>query len=175
MHACIHVPDRRCIERRNQGRGLCLLYDCTHTRSLASSVKLGKDAAGVIARRATPPNGFGLASSARQISQRCSLDLDVSTLRQVKNDFLALLKEQKGLNRHSHWGDFKKKLDSDPRYKAVDSSSRREEWFRDYTRKLDNTVRESSKDLLDREKKERQEASIREREKAVKEALSSSL
>ncbi|KAG5451190.1 transcription elongation regulator, partial [Clonorchis sinensis] len=95
----------------------------------------------------------------------------------VKSDFLSLLKETKGLSRHSHWSEVKRKIDADPRYKAVDSSSRREDWFRDFVRKLDENPpsRESSDSRKEREKKERQEASIREREKEVKEALSSSL
>ncbi|VDN13596.1 unnamed protein product [Dibothriocephalus latus] len=54
----------------------------------------------------------------------------------VKSDFISLLKEQK-LSRHSHWSDIKKKIGSDPRYRAVDSSSRREDWFKEYVRKLE--------------------------------------
>ncbi|CAH8542609.1 unnamed protein product [Dicrocoelium dendriticum] len=95
----------------------------------------------------------------------------------VKSDFLALLKEQKHISRHSHWSEVKRKIDSDPRYKSVDSSSKREDWFRDYIRKLDENPpsRENSESRKEREKKERQEASLREREREVKEALSSSL
>ncbi|KAA3677206.1 transcription elongation regulator 1 [Paragonimus westermani] len=95
----------------------------------------------------------------------------------TKADFLNLLKEQKYLSRHSHWGDIKRRIDTDPRYKAVDSSSRREDWFRDFIRKLEETppAREDSGSRKEREKKERQEASIREREREVKEALSTSL
>nr|CAK32500.1 transcriptional cofactor CA150 [Schistosoma mansoni] len=95
----------------------------------------------------------------------------------VKIDFFNLLKEQKSINRYTHWTDVKRKLDTDPRYKAVDSSSKREDWFREFIRKLDDVpvVREDSYTRKEREKKERQEASLREREKEVKEALSSSL
>merc|ERR1712045_969763 len=50
---------------------------------------------------------------------------------QAKKDFMALLKEfsenpEHSLDRHSRWNGIKKKLDSDSRYKAVDSSSLRE-------------------------------------------------
>ena len=54
----------------------------------------------------------------------------------MKADFIALLKETDGLNRDSRWSETKKKIDSDPRYKAVDSSSRREDWFYDYIKRL---------------------------------------
>ena len=56
----------------------------------------------------------------------------------MKSDFLQLLKEQSYLERHSRWSESKKKIDSDPRYKAVDSSSRLEDWFRDYVKTLDD-------------------------------------
>ncbi|KAL7061486.1 hypothetical protein AAHC03_01861 [Spirometra sp. Aus1] len=94
----------------------------------------------------------------------------------VKSDFISLLKEQKNLSRHSHWSDIKKKIGSDPRYRAVDSSSRREDWFKEYVRKLEeSTAREDSEARKEREKRERQEASIRKREKEVKEALSNTM
>jgi len=55
----------------------------------------------------------------------------------VKADFFELLKETTELDRHSRWTDIKKKLDEDPRYKAVDSSTRREDWFKDYVRAIE--------------------------------------
>lgn len=92
----------------------------------------------------------------------------------VRQDFVWLLKEQGGeLTRSSRWSDVKKKMDSDPRYRAVDSSSRREEWFRDFVRHLDED--EDEDERKEREKRERQENSLREREKEVKEALASTL
>ena len=59
---------------------------------------------------------------------------------QIKVDYLAMLKEMKNLSRHSSWTKTKEKLSSDSRYKAVDSSSKREDWFRDYIKYLDNEV-----------------------------------
>ncbi|CAK1597607.1 unnamed protein product, partial [Parnassius mnemosyne] len=50
---------------------------------------------------------------------------------QVKSDFIALLKE-KSVGRHSRWAEIKKKVDLDPRYKAVESSTLREDYFREY-------------------------------------------
>lgn len=59
---------------------------------------------------------------------------------QVKVDYIAMLKEFIELTRHSSWTRTKDKLASDPRYKAVESSSKREDWFRDYIRHLDVEV-----------------------------------
>lgn len=55
----------------------------------------------------------------------------------MKTNFMQLLKETSDIDRQSKWSDIKKKIDSDPRYKAVDSSSRREDWFKDYARTLE--------------------------------------
>ncbi|CAM1317070.1 TCERG1 (predicted), partial [Pycnogonum litorale] len=91
----------------------------------------------------------------------------------LKKDFVELLKEQTSLDKNSHWSDVKKTVDTDPRYKAVDSSSQREDWFRGYisTLKSDSDI-ESNKE---REKQERIETSIREREKEVQRTLSTHL
>lgn len=45
----------------------------------------------------------------------------------------------------------KKSIDADPRYKAVDSSSTREDWFKDYTSKL-SPPQSSDKDASDKDK-----------------------
>lgn len=67
----------------------------------------------------------------------------------------------------------KKKIDSDPRYKAVDSSSQREDWFRDYiARIIDPSEQEA---LKEKEKQDRIDASIREREREVQRTLSTHL
>ncbi|KAL1461069.1 hypothetical protein WDU94_013000, partial [Cyamophila willieti] len=55
---------------------------------------------------------------------------------QVRKDFLALLRETSEIDRHSRYSEIKKKIDSDPRYKAVDSGSLREDIFRDYIHEL---------------------------------------
>ena len=51
---------------------------------------------------------------------------------------MKLLKETSGLDRHSRWSEVKKKINSDPRYEAVDSSSRREDWFKDFVKNLED-------------------------------------
>jgi len=91
----------------------------------------------------------------------------------LKADFILLLKETSEIDRHSRWSDIKRKIDSDPRYKAVDSSSRREDWFKDYVKNLDDVS--DDEDQKHREKQERIEASLRKREEEVKKSLSSSL
>lgn len=55
-------------------------------------------------------------------------------------DFLAMLKESDIINKQSHWKKVKSKFDHDPRYKAVDSSSRREELFKEYLKELDKPL-----------------------------------
>ncbi|XP_013174367.1 PREDICTED: transcription elongation regulator 1 isoform X1 [Papilio xuthus] len=69
---------------------------------------------------------------------------------QVKNDFLALLKE-KNVGRHTRWAEIKKKIDSDPRYKAVESSTIREDYFREYC-KLAKDDRKKDKDGKEKER-----------------------
>ena len=68
----------------------------------------------------------------------------------MKKDFLELLKETSGLDRHSRWSDTKKRLDSDARYKAVDSSSRREDYFRDYVKSLKDSSKRDKSDRSER-------------------------
>ncbi|GBM20053.1 Transcription elongation regulator 1 [Araneus ventricosus] len=95
-----------------------------------------------------------------------------------KKGFIEYLKEQKNLDKHSRWGDVKKILSlEDPRYKAVDSSSLREEWFREYIGGCRGLSKDKEDDCVikDREKQERQEASIREREKEVQQSLATHL
>ncbi|ELT91022.1 hypothetical protein CAPTEDRAFT_223762 [Capitella teleta] len=105
--------------------------------------------------------------------RRKEKDESRSQKEKLKIDFFALLKEVKDLDRHSRWSDTKKKIDSDSRYKAIESSSRREDWFRDYIKHhLEDSDDEERKE---REKQERVEASLREREKEVQRSLSTSL
>ena len=53
-----------------------------------------------------------------------------------RHDFFQLLRDTPDITRHSKWNDVKRKIDHDPRFKAVDSSARREDWFKDYVRDL---------------------------------------
>lgn len=80
---------------------------------------------------------------------------------QVKKDFMAMLREQSDVDRHSHWSDVKRKVDSDARYKAVDSSSQREEWFREYCKIL----KEEKKRNKEKEREHKRERGEREKHK----------
>ena len=55
----------------------------------------------------------------------------------MKKNFVSMLKELKSLHRHSSWSETKKLLENDPRFKAIESSSRREDYFRDHCKQLD--------------------------------------
>ena len=48
--------------------------------------------------------------------------------------------------RHSRWSDVKKKLDSDSRYKNVDSSGLREDYFLDFIHDLKDEHKKKKKD-----------------------------
>uniref|UniRef100_A0A2A4K6J8 Transcription elongation regulator 1 n=1 Tax=Heliothis virescens TaxID=7102 RepID=A0A2A4K6J8_HELVI len=82
---------------------------------------------------------------------------------QVKTDFIALLKE-KGVDRHSRWVEAKKKIDTDPRYKAVESSTMREDYFKEYC-KLVKEERKKEKDGKESKKRERSSGKKEKREK----------
>lgn len=71
---------------------------------------------------------------------------------QIRKDFFDLLREHSEIDRHSRWSDVKKKLDSDSRYKLVDSSSLREDYFRDYIRILKDERRHRDREKSRKEK-----------------------
>lgn len=87
----------------------------------------------------------------------------------VKLDFFDLLASHH-LDAQSRWSKVKDKIESDPRYKAVESSSAREELFKQYIEKVvKNLDTEKEKEL---ERQARIEASLREREREVQKARS---
>ncbi|MEE6479521.1 hypothetical protein FKM82_012273 [Ascaphus truei] len=87
----------------------------------------------------------------------------------VRIDFFDLLSSHH-LEGQSRWSKVKDKIESDPRYKAVESSSTREELFKQYIEKLaKNLDTEKEKEL---ERQARIEASLREREREVQKARS---
>merc|ERR1712088_55179 len=70
--------------------------------------------------------------------------------KQTRKEFFAMLKESTGVDRHSHWSDVKKTLEGDSRYKAVESSSQKEDWFLDHIHDLKEDHRK------EKEKKKRE-------------------
>ena len=59
---------------------------------------------------------------------------------QLKDDFMQLLQDTPDIDRHSKWDDVKDKIDTDPRYLAVNSNSKRERWFNEYKHRLEVRV-----------------------------------
>ncbi|XP_059044967.1 transcription elongation regulator 1 [Achroia grisella] len=82
---------------------------------------------------------------------------------QVKSEFIALLKE-KSVDRHARWADAKKKVDSDPRYKAVESSTLKEDYFREYCK----LMKDERKKEKEGKEKERERTSSSKKDKKEK-------
>lgn len=53
---------------------------------------------------------------------------------QLKKEYFTLLKEL-NVTRNSSWSETKRAGEHDSRYKSIESSSRREDWFREYQSK----------------------------------------
>ncbi|XP_068572228.1 transcription elongation regulator 1 isoform X4 [Cebidichthys violaceus] len=87
----------------------------------------------------------------------------------VKLDFYDLLSEQHIEVGH-RWSKVKERLETDPRYKAVESSALREELFKQYMEKQAKSVDLDKERELERQA--RIEASLREREREVQKARS---
>lgn len=74
-----------------------------------------------------------------------------------------MLREHSDIDRHSRWPDVKKRIESDARYRAVENSILREDYFHDHCKILKNEKRKQ-KDK-DRERKERKEREKRDKDK----------
>lgn len=83
----------------------------------------------------------------------------------IHNDFEELLVEQK-LDNKAQWRKVRHKIEKDPRYKAVESSSQKEEWFKEHIEQI--YKKENADKEKEKEKQERIEASLREREREVR-------
>lgn len=55
----------------------------------------------------------------------------------LKKVYIAMLKEIKHLHRHSSWTETRKLIENDSRFKLLDSNTKREDYFRDYCKYLD--------------------------------------
>lgn len=78
---------------------------------------------------------------------------------QIKVEFAAMLQESEAITERSQWKKIKSLFDRDPRYKAVESSIQREEWFLEHVRSISNRTDP---------RQERIQASLKEREREVK-------
>ena len=93
---------------------------------------------------------------------------------------MQLLKEQSYLDRNSSWTETKDKIRDDHRYRALDSSSTKEDMFKHYISQLEPNRNsgsdvENSEHIKEREKQERIKASLIEREREVNRELSAHL
>lgn len=80
-----------------------------------------------------------------------------------------MLRENPDIDRHARWSDVKKKVDSDARYKAVESSTQKEDWFREYCKILkDEKKRQKEKDREHKREKEREKHKKRDKDKDEK-------
>ncbi|KRT84883.1 hypothetical protein AMK59_601 [Oryctes borbonicus] len=85
---------------------------------------------------------------------------------QVKKDFFTLLREHPDIDRHARWSDVKKKVDGDGRYKAVDSSGQREDWFREYCKILkDEKKKAKEKDKEHKREKDKEKHKKKDKDK----------
>ncbi|KAI8492876.1 transcription elongation regulator [Branchiostoma belcheri] len=82
----------------------------------------------------------------------------------VKQDFTDLLKEQ-NVDKYSRWSKVKDKVESDSRYKAVESSHLREEWFKMYVET--KAKEEDAEKEREKERQRRAEESLKERQREV--------
>ncbi|MEQ2294157.1 transcription elongation regulator [Ameca splendens] len=87
----------------------------------------------------------------------------------VRQDFFDLLNDQH-VEGNQRWSKVKERLETDPRYKAVDSSALREELFKQFMEKQAKNVDIDKERELERQA--RIEASLREREREVQKARS---
>ena len=99
-------------------------------------------------------------------------DSSKAKLSNLKDEFLCLLAEQKYLDDSARWSKLKSVLEDDSRYRAVPSSTLREQWFTEHIQQLrrtagDEDVSINPGQLEEQERRRRMEESLRIREEAV--------
>jgi transcription elongation regulator 1 len=86
---------------------------------------------------------------------------------QIRKEYVELLKESSEVvDRHSSWSDVKKKLESDPRYKAVESSREREDYFLDHLHDLKDEYRRGKDKKKERHRSRSRSRSRRSRSRS---------
>ncbi|RIB30810.1 hypothetical protein C2G38_1948122 [Gigaspora rosea] len=90
--------------------------------------------------------------------------------KKAQEDFMKLLREMREIKPDSSWRKVKRLIDDDPRYVAVQSSSLREELFREYCQKLEaEDEEEMTRKENERKQRERKERySLKNREAQVR-------
>ena len=85
----------------------------------------------------------------------------------IRKEFVELLKESSEfVDRHSSWSDVKKKLESDPRFKAVESSREREDYFLDHLHDLKDEYRREKDKKKDKKRSRSRSRSRRSRSRS---------
>lgn len=74
-----------------------------------------------------------------------------------------MLRERSEITRHSRWSDVKKLIDGDKRYRAIDSSMLREDYFHEYIKILKEDRRKQKE--KERERKDKKDKSDKHRDK----------
>lgn len=94
----------------------------------------------------------------------------MSPIKQIRKDFIEMLRERgDSLDRHCRWHEVKKKFESDPRYRAVENSMYREDYFHDYMRMQKDEKRRKERDRKkDREREELERKSERKSDRRDK-------
>ncbi|KAM7360322.1 uncharacterized protein ACRADG_004837 [Cochliomyia hominivorax] len=90
---------------------------------------------------------------------------------QIRKDFIEMLRERgDSLDRHCRWHEVKKKFESDSRYRAVENSMYREDYFHDFMRMQKDEKRRKERDRKkDREREEMERKSDRKSDRRDKE------
>ncbi|BFZ02206.1 hypothetical protein BsWGS_05245 [Bradybaena similaris] len=71
----------------------------------------------------------------------------VKIVNNMKKDFMKILSETPGINHRTTWSYIKRKVSSDPRYKALVNDSHREDWFKEYLKTLNDVKNDFMKKL----------------------------
>ncbi|KNC24473.1 hypothetical protein FF38_10524 [Lucilia cuprina] len=89
---------------------------------------------------------------------------------QIRKDFIEMLRERgDSLDRHCRWHEVKKKFEGDSRYRAVENSMYREDYFHEYMRMQKDEKRRKEKDRKkDREREEMERKSERKSDRRDK-------
>lgn len=83
------------------------------------------------------------------------------------------MREHSEIDRHSHWMDVKKKLDQDSRYKAVNDSVLREDYFYDYVKVLKDERKKKKAKKSDKKEKKKKSKDIERSSKDKTEIITS--
>lgn len=73
----------------------------------------------------------------------------------IKKNFMEMLREKSDITRHSRWIDIKKKIESDNRYRSVDSSFLREEYFMEFCHILKEERKKNKEKTNERDQKKK--------------------